>query len=113
MAHTINIAQDYTPYLGGRYEEDGDGNGTTFRKKFLVPVLTDTGSAQIEIVLDGVAGYPSSFLEEAFGGLVREEGFSAEQLLKKLVFVTQKPGFKRFVMQIEDYIRSAKPVAKV
>lgn len=109
MIDTINIAKDYTPFLGGRYEEDGEGNGTTFRRKFLVPPLRGSESEPVVIVLDGAAGYPSSFLEEAFGGLVREEGFSAEAVLKKFRFQAEKPGFQRFIAQIESFVRDAKP----
>jgi hypothetical protein len=109
MIRTINIAADYTPYLGGRYEEDGEGNGTTFRKKFLLPHLTQKESDKVVIELDGAAGYPSSFLEEAFGGLIREEGFSAEDVLATFKFKAEQPGFQRFVSQIKDYIRTARP----
>ena len=34
----------------------------------------------LRIILDGSAGYSTAFLEEAFGGLVREDGFTKEQL---------------------------------
>ena len=76
---TINIAKDYTPYPGGRYPEDGSGNGEDFREKHLIPVFNNQESAIIE--LDGVVGYPSSFLEEAFGGLVRKHNIQPERIL--------------------------------
>jgi hypothetical protein len=107
MTSTINIASDYTPYPGGRYPKDGDGNGTTFREKFLVPALESGQPAKI--ILDGAAGYPSSFLEEAFGGLVRECGYSAERILKSFEFVAEQPGFARFVGLIEQFVRNAVP----
>lgn len=106
MTRTINIATDYTPYPGGRYPKDGDGNGTTFRQRFLEPVM-ERGE-HVKIVLDGAEGYPSSFLEEAFGGLVREKGYSADRVLSTFEFVANQPGFARFVSLIEEFVRSAR-----
>lgn len=34
----------------------------------------------LTVVLDGTAGFGTSFLEEAFGGLIREDGLTLEQL---------------------------------
>jgi len=107
---TINIARDYTRYPGGRYPEDGAGNGTTFREKFLLPVLKQGDVA--EIVLDGAAGYPSSFLDEAFAGLVRDEGYTPEQVLNSFRFVATQPGFRRFIGLVEEFVRTAKPESK-
>lgn len=109
VVRTINISTDYTPFLGGRYEEDGEGNGTTFREEFLKPVMDTVGAGPVDIVLDGAAGYPSSFLEEAFGGLVREHGYSADQVLSKFNFIAHEPGFSRYIAIIKEYIRLAKP----
>ena len=63
----------------------------------------------VSVVLDGAAGYPSSFLEEAFGGLVREDGFSAHDVLEKFVFVANDPGFARYIDLIKQYVQQAKP----
>lgn len=101
---TINIAEDFTPFPGGRYPEDGKGNGTDFREKFLVPILQS--GEQATIILDGALGYPSSFLEEAFGGLVRN-GFSADRVEKAFLITADQPGLKRFVGMINDFIRRA------
>lgn len=111
MSTMINIAEEFSRYPGGRYVGDGDGNGTTFRTKFLVPVLKRGGEAII--VLDGAAGYPSSFLEEAFGGLVRCEGFTADQVLRAFKFRATQPGFAQFVNMIRDYVLRAKPASEM
>lgn len=105
MLRKIEIAKQYTRFPGGRYPEDGEGNGTTFRVKFLLPIIQAGDTA--EVVLDGAAGYPSSFLDEAFAGLVREEGFTPDQVLKTFRFVADQPGFKRFVSLIDSFVRSA------
>lgn len=65
----INIAKQFTRFPAGRFYSDGPWSGERFREELLVPALKT--SEIIEIELDGVAGYGSSFLDEAFGGLVR------------------------------------------
>jgi len=105
MTRIINIAQDYTKFPGGRYPGDGPGNGTTFRTKFLVPALKS--GEPIVIQLDGAAGYPSSFLEEAFGGLVRVEKINPEKILSSIKFEANSPGFQRHIPRITSYIRGA------
>ena len=59
----IVIAEDFSPYPAGRFPEDGNYNGEKFRKKYLVPALQNYD--KVEVVFDGVAGFGSSFLEEA------------------------------------------------
>lgn len=107
MTTSINIARDYSRYPGGRYPQDGAGNGTTFREDFLLPIVRRGETA--DIVLDGAAGYPSSFLDEAFAGLVRKHGFTPDQVLGAFRFVATQPGFGRFVPLIETFVRSATP----
>lgn len=102
---TINIAEEFTRYPGGRYKSDGAGNGTDFRENFLVPVLKDRERAKI--ILDGAAGYPSSFLDEAFAGLVRNEGYSADEVLGAFEFIAQEPAFKRVAGMISRYVHEA------
>ena len=66
----IAVAKDFNKFPGGRYPKDGTGNGQDFRKKFLLPHLLK--GKKVEVVLDVAAGFSASFLEEAFGGLIRE-----------------------------------------
>lgn len=56
------------------------------------------------VVLDGTEGYGSSFLEEAFGGLVRM-GYSVERLTATLKPTAISPDFETYVEEIWDYIR--------
>lgn len=82
MTHkAINVSSDFSRFPAGRYISDGRFSGESFREKFLVPALQS--SSIVEVHLDGTLGYGSSFLEEAFGGLVRN-GFSAEDLAGRL-----------------------------
>lgn len=78
----IDIAEQFSDMPYGRYEIDGPDNGERFRKDFLVPALK--GNNTVLIFMDGAMGYGSSFLDESFGGLVRNEGFDKATLKKKL-----------------------------
>ena len=78
----ISIARDFSPHPAGRYRSDGPFSGEKFRDDFLYPALL--GSAHVEVDMDGALGYGSSFLDEAFAGLVRKHGLSAKELRIKL-----------------------------
>lgn len=98
---TVEIAKDFTRYPAGRYRADGPYSGEVFRDKFLEPSLSDGES--VKVILDGARGYGSSFLEEAFGGLVRK-GFSVDQVHAMVKIVSADPSLKQ---EIEDYIDTA------
>lgn len=70
--------KDFTKYPGPRYEKLGDFSGEEFRNTILIPALTE---GDISVNFDEVYGYGSSFLEEAFGGLVRA-GISKDKIIK-------------------------------
>ncbi len=70
----IDIAREFTKFPGPRYRDQGHGSGEEFRERHLLPAFR-MGHERVVVHLDGVEyGYPTSFLEEAFGGLVRKLG---------------------------------------
>lgn len=97
----INIARDFGRYPAGRYLADGPFSGQAFRENLLLPALR-RGNEAVYIELDGARGLASSFLEEAFGGLVRE-GFDSQTLLGRLHLQSVDP---TLVEEIKDYISS-------
>jgi len=103
---TIKIATDYSETPLGRYREDGNFNGTRFREEFLRPALLD--DEQVVVDIDGVEGYGSSFLDEAFGGLVRDDQFDVAELEKKLRIKCDDPDFRFYRDLIWKYIREAR-----
>jgi hypothetical protein len=81
----INIKENFYPMPMGRYHpKDGDYTGELFRKTWLEPNFDKYDKLIIE--LDDLVGCPSSFREEAFGGLARI--FGIKEVLKKLEFRT-------------------------
>ncbi len=106
----VNIAEDFSRVPAGRYHpKDGNRTGERFRNEFLRKFL-DESEEEIKINLDGAVGYPSSFLEEAFGGLVRD-GFTHEVLKKRLSITTTEARKNRYIAQIWQYIEEAKDKA--
>jgi len=107
---TILIADEFSRYPGGRFREDGPNSGEEFRDDLLVPALNEARVAggTVFVELDGTAGYASSFVEEAFGGLVRERQFTARELARLLRF-RAGPLFESYRILAERYIREARP----
>ena len=97
----IVVARDFTLYPSGRYASDGPWSGEIFRKKHLGPALLDNDI--VTVVLDGVMGYGSSFLEEAFGGLVRDGLIrSMSEFDEKIVLVSESTAL---ITEIREYIQ--------
>lgn len=98
----IVICNDFYFAPGGRYyPKDGDYTGERFRDEFLIPALKNNDKVIVD--LDGTRGLGSSFLEEAFGGLIRN-GFSLQELLHKLELIPSKAGYDA---KAWEYIKSA------
>lgn len=104
MTHmrTINIATDYTRYPAGRFMKNGNTSGEGFRVIHLVPALNSNDKVRVEF--DGTVGYGSSFLEEAFGGLVRQLGITSEALTSRLELVSKD---KSLIEEVLQYIVDA------
>lgn len=101
----INVLTDFSDEPIGRFPEDGPNNGQRFRLEFLIPALEQHDSVFID--LDGTEGYGSSFLEEAFGGLVRKHGYSSSELAERLSFKSEEDD--SFISEILQYIQEAVP----
>ncbi len=97
----ISIAKQFSRTPAGRFKSDGPKSGEAFRDTILIPSLQK--NAKITVDLNGALGFGSSFLEEAFGGLVRK-GFSAEELNNRLVI---KSGLSTYSNRIWKYISDA------
>jgi len=101
---TIEIARDFSTTPGGRYKSDSEFSGEVFRDNHLLPKLR---SGSVTVILDGVEGFGSSFLEEAFGGLVRKHHLSAQELRKKLTVVARDRIYERYAESVWKYIDEA------
>ena len=66
----INIADDYSYFPIGRDRETNEYSGERFRDDLLVPPLRD--NKIVEVDFDNIFACTPSFMDEAFGGLIRE-----------------------------------------
>jgi hypothetical protein len=82
----ISIAKDYSRFPGPRYEKEGNFSGEIFRKEKFFPLIQHAIEKNIKVIidLDGTAGYGTSFLEETFGGLIREHNLQYDHILKHI-----------------------------
>lgn len=104
----LSIAEQFSRYPGPRYRNDGPYSGEQFREELLLPAVRSAiqSNGLLTVVLDQVAGYGSSFLEEAFGGLIRE-GLSIEDLSKHLEIVARTERFQHHRLRAQMYIQDA------
>jgi STAS-like domain of unknown function (DUF4325) len=100
---TIDVGRDFATCPGGRYRRNGPHSAQEFREKFLIPALA--ANEVVEVALDTAEGYPASFLEESFGGLVRA-GFSEQDLRTKLRLMGSDE-FSTFVDAAWMYVHEA------
>lgn len=97
------VTEKFSEYPAGRYRADGDFSGEVFREDLLVPLLKQFDEVRID--LDGAMGYGSSFLEEAFGGLVRQHKMTPDQLQRQLSFKSDEE--PSLIEEIWIYINKA------
>ena len=98
--------RNFTLTPGPRLAEDGEHSGEEFREKHLLPKYREAvkKGVGLHVVLEGTKGYASSFLEEAFGGLVRR-GCKKKEVNKYLeVHSSDRPWYKP---EIYSYIDGA------
>ena len=98
----INVAKDFTRFPSGRFRKNGDTSGEAFRENFLEKPISK--GERITVELDGTIGYGSSFLEEAFGGLVRSLKIQAPRIRTLLTLETSDPAL---LEEIDGYIEDA------
>ncbi len=100
----INISKEFSITPGARYVKDGPHSGELFREQFLEKLFEDPNdNSEITVILDGTAGYGTSFLEEAFGGLARK--FGKERCLKRFRFISNED--KLLIEEIIRYLENA------
>src|SRR5437016_11906193 len=88
----LNIAAEFTAFPGPRKKTEREFSGEQFLDELLRPRFLAAREARntLHVNLDGDAGYPTSFLEEAFGGLARE--FGSEEVKRVLeIACTDEP----------------------
>lgn len=102
----IVVAKDFSKTPFGRFTTDSPNSAEKFRKEHLVKAFE---SQDKEIIVDftGISlGVGSSFLEEAFGGLIRKEGIPKHDVQERLIIKSELPFYRE---QIAKFIDKAEP----
>ncbi|RTE66989.1 DUF4325 domain-containing protein [Amphritea opalescens] len=92
----IKVASRY-PCPGPRYKKLGPSSGEEFRE-WLIKELSE--ECDMTVDLDDTEGFGSSFLEEAFGGLIRV-GIPPD-LVKSIKFISHEE--PELIDEIQEYI---------
>lgn len=100
----FSVAKDFSRVPAGRYETDSNYSGEKFRACLVNELAKLTSCERLTVLMDGTFGYGSSFLEEAFEGLVKKCGFTAKDLHDKMVIESSDASL---LMEIWDYIAKA------
>lgn len=101
--YMMKFTEVFTDMPIGRYRKDGDHSGEVFREDFLIPALEK--NPKVILDLDGAYGFGSSFLDEAFAGIIRNKTYTLDELQEKLEIVcTDDP---ETIKQIQKYLLEA------
>lgn len=94
------IAKEFTDTPGPRLIIEGPFSGELFLRDVLLPKFKEAVEKKVNLVidLDGTFGYPPSFLDEAFGGLVKETQMKKNQILKYLIIKSSR---KHYIEKID------------
>lgn len=89
MNEKIIIREDFSDCPGARYRKDGPNSGEEFYENLLEPKFKNAkkNNTKLEIDLDGVWGYPSSFVSGSFGKLATQ--YSYKDVLAIIVFISK------------------------
>lgn len=109
----IDVAKTFSPHPSGREPKDGPFNGQKFRRDILIPAINKIMAGEVpdkELIvdIDNVRTFGSSFLEEAFGGLYREQNFDASEAHKIVKIQCTKPRLQMFRDAILLHMEDAK-----
>lgn len=90
---------DFSEYPGPRYKDQGPDSGELFYVNKLNPSFSECykEGKLLKVILDGTAGFASSFLDEAFGQLTFDFG---ESLVKEILLIESfdEPEWSRMIM---------------
>ena len=108
----LKIATDFTTAPGPRYITEGKFSGEQFRQEVLLPKVLEAREKKVTLTvdLDGTSGYATSFLEESFGGLIRENDLSLATLDSVLKFTSNEE--PSLLKEIREYMTEAEEESK-
>ena len=103
---TIELAKEFSSTPGGRFKSMGPNSGEEFRE-ILRKALARRPPQDVVVILDGAEGYGSSFLEEAFGGLIRKGLVDAADAFGRLKIVAKTKPYQTYALEAITYMEDA------
>jgi STAS-like domain of unknown function (DUF4325) len=99
---TVNISTDFTKTPGFRTYSDGPHSGEEFYNTILKHKFKEALAAnqKLKIVLDGVEGYTSSFLNESFRLLSKD--FGADISWNNLIIISEET--PKYISKVKEAI---------
>lgn len=103
----LHIAKEFSRTPGPRHISEGDHSGELFRTTVLLPWLRNAISKNEVLIvdLDKTSGFGTSFLEEAFGGLIRIDGYRLAELQKSIKLISEEE--PEWLEEIANYMNDA------
>lgn len=98
----IKILKDFSFTPGARDYDDGKESGQEFYENLLKNKFEEAleKGVKLKVDLDGVEGYPSSFLSESFGLLGNY--FGGEKVWSNLIIVSNE--VPKYIRKIKEYV---------
>lgn len=95
---SINIANDFSDTPGPRLIIEGRYSAEEFFKSLLLPKFKQAEKEGKKLIVDmnGVYGYPPSFLDESFGRLVQESKMSVKKILEIMTLECTREHYIRY-----------------
>lgn len=106
----LYIGEYFSDDPAGRYYTDGDGSGEEFREEILKPLFSNAQKSLAKVIINidkNVEGYGSSFLVEAFAGLIKHGYFKKEFIQEYLEVEYNDEDFELYAKKIKQYINEA------
>jgi hypothetical protein len=103
----LRVRDSFSATPGSRKPHEGEFSGEEFRISVLLPAVVSAINSKTPLVvdLDGTAGYGTSFLEEAFGGLIRDDRIDYNSLKKILSIKSDEESYLK--EDIQSYLKDA------
>ncbi len=100
----IHVASEFSDTLGARYKTDGPFSAEEFLENILLPKFKEAISQNYKLLidLDGVWGYPSSFVSGTFGVLSIKYG--SEKVLDFIEFKSKENSIRleKIIFEIKN-----------
>ena len=93
------------------FRSESNKSGQAFREDILYPKICEAikNKETLKVGFTDMLSLISGFLEESFGGLVREHGMKPDEVLKTIEFLSKNNLLGLYIELSKEYIQEAEP----